>query len=91
MSFISVLATGPKGRGLKSVEAMDFSFGWDVKPEAPRRNILPHVKYPLTLLDTDTQNSHSFVHSSYSLQMSLLVGLPESSSGRVRSFLQAES
>jgi hypothetical protein len=36
----------------------------------------------------NTQNSHSFVHSSYSLYMSLTVGLPASSGRQVRSYLQ---
>jgi hypothetical protein len=37
------------------------------------------------------QDSHSFVHSSCFPQMSLLVGLPESSDGQVRSYLQPAS
>jgi hypothetical protein len=37
------------------------------------------------------QNSHSFVHSFYSLQMYLLIGLPKSSGRRVRSYSQLES
>jgi hypothetical protein len=41
--------------------------------------------------DTDGQNSHSFVHSSYLSQMSLLVELQESSGGRVRSYPQPAS
>jgi hypothetical protein len=39
----------------------------------------------------NTQNSHSFVHSSYSLQMSLQAGLPESSGRQVRSYPQPAS
>jgi hypothetical protein len=54
------------------------SFGWEVKPEVPCRKILRHVKDPLTKT-LNTRNSHSFVHTSYSLQMFLLVGLPERS------------
>jgi hypothetical protein len=46
-----------------------------------------HVK-DLCISDTDIQNSHSFVHSSYLPQMSVLVGLPESCGGRVRSYHQ---
>jgi hypothetical protein len=37
------------------------------------------------------QNSHSFTQSSYSLQMSLLVGLPASSDRQVRSYPQLAS
>jgi hypothetical protein len=49
---VSVLATRPKGHSFKP-NAMYFngdkirstsSFGWEVKPEAPCRNILRHVK-----------------------------------------------
>jgi hypothetical protein len=44
------------------------------------------LKIPFGISDTDRQNSHSFIHSSYLPQMSLLVGLPESSGGQVRSY-----
>jgi hypothetical protein len=74
---VSVLATGPKSRGSKPglgdilLRAMKIrstsSFGWVVKPDVPRRKILWHVKDPMTISDTGMQNSHSFVHSSYSL------------------------
>jgi hypothetical protein len=67
------------------------SFGWEVKPEVSCRNVLRHVKVPWGISDTDMQNSHSFVHSSYFTQMSLLVGLPEISGGRVRSYPQPVS
>jgi hypothetical protein len=46
---------------------------------------------PWGISDTDRQNSHSFVHSSYFLQISLLVRLPESSGGRVRAYPQPAS
>jgi hypothetical protein len=46
---------------------------------------------PWGISDTDRQNSHSFVHSSYLPQMSVLVVLPESSGGRVRSYPQPAS
>jgi hypothetical protein len=49
------------------------------------------LQIPWGISDTDRQNSYSFVHSSYLPQMSLLVGLPESSGGWVRSFLQPAS
>jgi hypothetical protein len=51
---VSVLATGLKGRGLKLGRGVRFLraikirstpfFGWEVKPEAPCRKILRHVK-----------------------------------------------
>jgi hypothetical protein len=54
---VSVLATGPKGRGFKPGRGDGFlraikirsapSFGWEVKPEVPCRKILRHVKDPL--------------------------------------------
>jgi hypothetical protein len=88
---VSVLATGTKSRGFKPDRGDGFlraikihstpSFGWEVKPEIPCRNILWHVKDLL----------RSFAHSSYLPQMSLLVGLPESSGGRVRSYPQTVS
>jgi hypothetical protein len=53
------------------------SFGWEVKPEVPCCKILRCVKDTSSISGTDRQNSHSFVHSSYLPQMSLLVGLPE--------------
>jgi hypothetical protein len=43
------------------------------------------LKIYLGISDTDRQNSHSFVHSPYLPQMSLLVGMPENSGVRVRS------
>jgi hypothetical protein len=52
--MVSVLAIGPKGRGLKPDRGDGFlraikirstpSFGWEVKREAPCRNMLRHVK-----------------------------------------------
>jgi hypothetical protein len=55
---VSVLATGPKGRGFKPGRGDGFlraikirstsSFRWDVKPEVPCRKILQNVKDPLT-------------------------------------------
>jgi hypothetical protein len=52
--MVSVLATGPKGRGFEPSEGDGFlraikvssipSFGWKVKPEIPCRKILRHVK-----------------------------------------------
>jgi hypothetical protein len=55
---VSVLSTGPKGRGFKPGRDDGFlraiknritpSFGGEVKPEVPCRKILRNVKYPLT-------------------------------------------
>jgi hypothetical protein len=54
---VSVLAIGPKDRGLKPGRGDGFlratkirstpSFGWEVKPEVACRKILRHVKDPL--------------------------------------------
>jgi hypothetical protein len=96
---VTVLETGPKGRGLKpgwddvflkTIKIRSIpSFGSEVKPETSSRNILRHVKHPLRFSDrpTDRQNSHSFFDSCLP-QISLLVGLVESSGGRVRSYPQ---
>jgi hypothetical protein len=53
---VSVLATGPKGRGLKPGRGDVFlmaiqirstpSFGWEVKPDVPCRKILCMLKIP---------------------------------------------
>jgi hypothetical protein len=69
--MVSVLATVHKGCGFKPSQDDGFLraikirsttfFGWKVKPEVTCHKILRHVKGPLT------QNSHSFVYSSYSL------------------------
>jgi hypothetical protein len=55
---VSVIATGPKGRGFKLRRGDGFlrvikvhstpSLGWEVKPEVPCRKILQHVKDQLT-------------------------------------------
>jgi hypothetical protein len=55
--MVSILATGPNGRGFKPGRCDGFlraikirstlSFGWEVKPEVPFRNILRHFKNPL--------------------------------------------
>jgi hypothetical protein len=66
-------------------------FRWEVKPMALCCKILQRVKDPLRYLMLNRQNSHSFVHSSSLPQMSLLVGLPESSGGWVRSYPQPAS
>jgi hypothetical protein len=96
---VSMLATGPKGHGFKPGWGDGFlraikirstpSFRWEVKPEVPCRKILWHVRIPWGI--SDRQNSHFFVHSSCLPQMSLLVELPESSGGWVRSYPQLVS
>jgi hypothetical protein len=55
---VSVLATGPKGRGFKPGQGDGYlraikirstpSFGWEVKREVLCHKILRHVKDPLT-------------------------------------------
>jgi hypothetical protein len=44
------------------------------------------LNVPWGISDTDEQNSLSFVHFSYFPQMPLMVGLPESSGGWIRSY-----
>jgi hypothetical protein len=90
---VSVLAPEPKGRGFKPSRGDGFvraiktystlSFGWVVKPEAPCRKILRHVKDPLTYLRCWYAKFTSSSISPTCSQMSLLVGLPKSSGGRV--------
>jgi hypothetical protein len=98
---VSVLATGPNGVGFKPGRGDQFlraikigstpSFRWEVKPEIPFRKILQHVKDPLRY--------YRYWYAKFSLlrpflllaQMSLLVGLPERSGGRVRSYPQPAS
>jgi hypothetical protein len=51
---VSVLATGPEGRGFEPGQGYGIlreikirsthSFGWEIKPEVPCRKILRHVK-----------------------------------------------
>jgi hypothetical protein len=68
-----VLVIGPKVRGLKPVESDWFlmaikirsmtSFGGEVKPSAPCRKDLRHIKDPLRYdRDTDRQNSEAIFH-----------------------------
>jgi hypothetical protein len=96
---VSVLATGPKGRGFRPGRGDGFLraikirstpfFGWEVKPEVLCRNGM--LKIPWDISYTSMQNSHSSFSSSYLPKMSLLVGLPESSGGRVRSYPERAS
>jgi hypothetical protein len=62
--IVSVLAIGPKVRGFKPAEATEFlraikirstpSFGGEVKPKAPCRKILRHVKKSLASMTRNT-------------------------------------
>jgi hypothetical protein len=61
-----------------------------VKPEAPCRETLRRVKGPLTCLRY-WYAKFLLLRPFLLLAMSLLVGLPESSGGRVRSFPQSAS
>jgi hypothetical protein len=89
---VSVLATGPKGRGFEPGQDDGFlraiiirstpSFGWEVKPEVPCRKILRHAK--------DLLKSHGDEHTKFSFpqpilllapEMSLLTGPPDSTGG----------
>jgi hypothetical protein len=98
---VSVLDTGPNDRGFKAGRGDGFlraikirstpSFGWEVKPVVPCRKIRFYgmLKIPCGISDTDRQNSHSFANSSYFPQMSLPVGLPQSSGVRARIYPQS--
>jgi hypothetical protein len=98
---VGVLTTRPKNRGFKPSRGDGFlrvikirstlSFEQEGKLEVPCRKILWHVEHPLRYFRLKRQNSHFFVHSCYLPQMSLLVGLPESSGGQVRSYTQPAS
>jgi hypothetical protein len=70
---VSVLATGPEGRGFELVQGDGFlktiiilktsSFGWEVKSEVPCRKILRHVKDLLELPREQIDEIISFAHS----------------------------
>jgi hypothetical protein len=94
LGCVVCLTTGPNGHGFKPSRGDGFlmainirstpSFGWEVKPEVPcRKRRSVDVSKILS-----TRNFHSFVHSSYLLQISLLVGLPESCGRQVMSYPQ---
>jgi hypothetical protein len=88
---VSVLATGPKGRGfepygfLRAIKIRStLSFGWEVKLEVPCKIL--HVK-DLLKFHGDIQTKFSFPSSILLLapEMSLLTGPPERSGRQVRS------
>jgi hypothetical protein len=87
-----VLATGPKGRGFEPHQGDEFlratkirstnSFGSEIKPEVPCREILRHVK-DLLKSQGDEQTKFSFPSSILVLapEMSLLTEQPDSTGG----------
>jgi hypothetical protein len=95
---VIVLATGPKGCGFKPSRGDGFlrtikirstpSFRWEIKPEAPCRTILRHVKITCKYQQKYFKDKFSLLSSipPTCCQATLLIGLPESYDGRVRSF-----
>jgi hypothetical protein len=97
--MVSVLAIAPKVRGFKPGRGQWIfkdvkicstpSFGGDVKPSAPCRKILQHVKNPLevwTGILRKVKFIISFASSFYIDARWLLVRLPESFGGLVSNF-----
>jgi hypothetical protein len=97
--IFSVVSVRPKvhgfkpGRGGRFLKAIKIhstpSFGGEVKPEAPYRKILRHVKNNLQCEQKYFARPNSyFPCPAYPAcyEMTLLVGLPESSGGRIRCF-----
>jgi hypothetical protein len=85
----SVLATGPKGRWFKSGRGEGFFRVIKIRSassDAIRFN--GTLKLSWRTLDAEAKNLTPSSILPTCFQISLLVGLPESSSGRVRSFLQ---
>jgi hypothetical protein len=98
-AIVSVLANGPKVRGLNPAETMDFlrdikirstpSLGSEVKPSVSCRKILQNVKNHfdvLTKLFWKLNSSFPMPSFSWFATRWVLVGFPESSGGRIRSF-----
>jgi hypothetical protein len=89
---VSVLASGPKGRGFEPGQGDGFlraiktrstpSFGWEVKPEVPCRKILQHVK-EISKSQWDEDTKFSFPSPILLLvpEMALLTGPPDSTGG----------
>jgi hypothetical protein len=95
---VSVLATGPKGCWFRPCLGDGFLRAKKSAAHFPSDGRRSHVvrfcgllKIPWGISDTDRQKSCSLVHFSYIPQISVLVGLPESSGGRVRSYPQPAS
>jgi hypothetical protein len=90
--MVSVLVTGPIGRGFEPDRGNGFlraikiystpSFGWEVKPEVLCHKISWHVKH-LLKSHGDRETKFSFPSSIFLLasEMSLLTGLPHSTGG----------
>jgi hypothetical protein len=99
---VIVLATGPTGRGFKPGRDDGCLRAIKIRStpssrmgsKSGRSHVIRFygiLKIPWGISDTDRQNSHSFVHSSYLPQMSLQVGQRKSSGGRIRSYPQPAS
>jgi hypothetical protein len=83
---ISVRDTGPKGRGFKSGRVYGFlraikirsspSFGWEVKPEAPCRKILRHVKIT-------SKYERGISNKKFIILFAVLPGLHQMTAGRI--------
>jgi hypothetical protein len=95
--MVCVLAIGPKVCGFTPRRGVGFlraikvhsmpSFGGEVKPPAPCRKILRHVKKSLRSVKKDTSKAQFISFAKMFLicyYMTLLVGFPESSGGRLR-------
>jgi hypothetical protein len=98
--MVSVLVIGPKvcwfipGRGVEFLRAIKItstpSFGEEVKPSALCHKILRHVKNHFevwTKIFRKPNSSFPLPSSSWFATRWLLLGLPESSGGRIRSFI----
>jgi hypothetical protein len=93
---VSVLATEPKGRGFKSGRGGGYlmaikicstpSFGCEVKLDIPRRKISRHVKDPFEVFQILLGKILTPSSIPPTCLRYLLVGLPESSGGRVTSY-----
>jgi hypothetical protein len=94
---VSVLPTGPKVRGFKPGRQQSIfrgenirstsSLGEGVKPSAPCRNPLRHVKNPFEVWKRHFVRQNTSFPTQVSPALLLLARLPKSSGGRIRSFL----
>jgi hypothetical protein len=81
-----VLTTTLKVRGFKPGQGdkiRSASFGGEVKPEAPRRKILRHVKKSLASTFARPNSLFPSHIPPACYRMTLLVGMPDSSGGRI--------
>jgi hypothetical protein len=93
---IIALRVSLPGRGdefLNAIKTRSTSFfGWEVKREGPMSLDFTACKRSVDVWKMlNTQSSHSCIHSSRSLHLSLLVGLPASSGRQVRGYPQPAS